>query len=466
MSSARRRKANRANARASTGPRTVVGKARSACNARRHGLSLPVVHDPTLSSEAPALAHAIAGSKANAERQEAACRIAWAQIDLVRVRCARWQLIVRLERDAAGESFPTKLIGRLAALDRYERAARARRKRAMRAFDAIGLPPPSVRVSCRTKPMSQRALLRLAGWKDPLADYLRGYPGLLRALSGGNSDRTCDRDFSKTNPTNESANVGERMHRARDHASVHRNLAETNPADETARTAKPAARRPGRDPARFEPGDERMHHARDDATGHRDFARTNPTNESCRTAMPAAADGSDSGAARSRPSAGRLRHDATTRGHAKNRSRLAPRSFATNVSRRDVRAGSSRLPRRRFPGHGGGHQHFAVLRRRLWLSTTRRDLGDHVLVPGHWNEQKPVLRSIGGGMVAAYTGRLGNADIYARHVALPAGRSKNKRLPCPSIARDHERRPACRMRAARHPHRALTGAALGLGSPT
>jgi hypothetical protein len=39
-------KANRTNARASTGPKTTQGKIRAAQNARRHGLSRPILADP------------------------------------------------------------------------------------------------------------------------------------------------------------------------------------------------------------------------------------------------------------------------------------------------------------------------------------------------------------------------------------------------------------------------------------
>ena len=128
MTSARRIEANRRNARASTGPRTVAGKARAAQNARRHGLNLPARYDPSRSGEIDALARAIAGADAGAERLELASRIAAAQIDVERARRARLDLYPQAlrERDA---------IARLAAIDRYEGRALSARKRAMRDFD-------------------------------------------------------------------------------------------------------------------------------------------------------------------------------------------------------------------------------------------------------------------------------------------------------------------------------------------
>jgi hypothetical protein len=57
-------KANRANARASTGPKTAEGRARAARNAHRHGLSLPLYCDPALSEEVEALGREIAGAGA------------------------------------------------------------------------------------------------------------------------------------------------------------------------------------------------------------------------------------------------------------------------------------------------------------------------------------------------------------------------------------------------------------------
>jgi hypothetical protein len=93
MISARKVSANRANARASTGPKTASGRARAARNALCHGLSLPVYSDPALSEELEALAREIAGTDANAEIRDLAHRIAEAQIDVRRVRYARHQFL-------------------------------------------------------------------------------------------------------------------------------------------------------------------------------------------------------------------------------------------------------------------------------------------------------------------------------------------------------------------------------------
>jgi len=138
MTSYARIVANRANAARSTGPRTRAGKAKSARNARRHGLTLPVLADPALAPEVAALARRLAGEGPTAPRRAAAARIAEAQVDLLRIRRVRRALMAEL---SAGRDLTKQLV----RLDRYEQRAVVRRSLALKAFDgeAVSATAPS-----------------------------------------------------------------------------------------------------------------------------------------------------------------------------------------------------------------------------------------------------------------------------------------------------------------------------------
>jgi hypothetical protein len=136
MSSAARILASRRNGRAGTGPNTPAGRARASRNARRHGFTLPVLAEPSLAPDVAELAGDIARSVAAHAGQPAtsalACRIAEAMIDLRRIRSAKLPLVAALAAATADPEGARCALRALARLDRYERYALWRRKRAIR----------------------------------------------------------------------------------------------------------------------------------------------------------------------------------------------------------------------------------------------------------------------------------------------------------------------------------------------
>jgi hypothetical protein len=167
----------------STGPKTFYGRARASRNALRHGLTLSVLADPVLSDQVKKLARELA-CRESGELYQVACQIAEAHIDLNRVRRVRHQIMSRAlgdpffdsdriqkvgsritrryytslrhkklmtltamairlwDRFGAPESEKepiavSELAGQLQAISRFERRARYRRTRAIRAYDAL-----------------------------------------------------------------------------------------------------------------------------------------------------------------------------------------------------------------------------------------------------------------------------------------------------------------------------------------
>jgi hypothetical protein len=118
--------ANRANAKKSTGPKTAAGRLKSSRNAYRHGLSCPLQFDPVMSAKADAIARALIDEGAGEQKLTSVAEFARAQLELLRIRSTRIELMAKIELDFNN----TQELRRLVALDRYERYAHTKRRRA------------------------------------------------------------------------------------------------------------------------------------------------------------------------------------------------------------------------------------------------------------------------------------------------------------------------------------------------
>jgi len=129
MTSDRKIAANRRNAKKSTGPRTETGRRRSRLNALRHGLAVAIGSQPAFSEDIERLARALVGG---GPANEFARQAAEAEIELLRIRKVRASQFNAIagNPDAPPQAY-AELAENLAKLERYERRAFSRRKRAL-----------------------------------------------------------------------------------------------------------------------------------------------------------------------------------------------------------------------------------------------------------------------------------------------------------------------------------------------
>jgi hypothetical protein len=145
MASARQIAANRKNAKRSTGPRSQAGREASRRNALRHGLAIAVEADPAFQDDIEKLAKALSLSCGMQTVDEHARAAARAELDLLRIRKIRTWLFKTLyfgANDVSSDNL-AELNDKLAKLERYERRAFSRRKRALRECGASGSPDRS-----------------------------------------------------------------------------------------------------------------------------------------------------------------------------------------------------------------------------------------------------------------------------------------------------------------------------------
>jgi hypothetical protein len=127
--------ANRNNAKKSTGPRSKEGREVSRRNARRHGLAIDIGSDPAFHEDIEKLANALSLSSGTQKVSEHAREAAEAELDLSRIRKVRaWLFETLYFADTAAPDSMTDLNDKLAKLERYERRAYSRRKRALHAM--------------------------------------------------------------------------------------------------------------------------------------------------------------------------------------------------------------------------------------------------------------------------------------------------------------------------------------------
>jgi hypothetical protein len=224
MTSERKLRANRKNAERSTGPRTAAGKARSARNARKHGLSMPICSDQQLAAEANDLARCIAGDQLSSHLAKSSRAVAEAELDILRAQRFRLDLLRRVfpgrttvlpaapeltqdpiqqgdgvisppdRQDSAGlRPAETDVLAfadltrQLETADRYERRAASRRKFAIRDFDTLRhlqINAAEDGAGRRKRRAAENLIVGCFGKTNPVSVELTGRPPACGAESG------------------------------------------------------------------------------------------------------------------------------------------------------------------------------------------------------------------------------------------------------------------------------------------
>jgi hypothetical protein len=150
MISAKKLRANRSNAKKSTGPRTANGKSRTSRNALRHGLAGTLPSTASQSARVTQIADKLCVNDPFPYRYDEALMIAEMQVLIERIRMYRAAIIVSgnaqsegngglrtLALDQQDQRGFRKALPELARVERYEHRALSRRRRAIRRFDAL-----------------------------------------------------------------------------------------------------------------------------------------------------------------------------------------------------------------------------------------------------------------------------------------------------------------------------------------
>jgi hypothetical protein len=136
MSTEKQIAANRQNGAKSRGPRTAEGKAAASRNAFSHGLSRPISQcTGPAAAQIAEFARQLVGEDASQSELDLATVAAEAQFDLARIYQQRQAIVTQ---EIFGEVAPSpQALGQMDRIDRYQRRAEARRRKALRSLSEL-----------------------------------------------------------------------------------------------------------------------------------------------------------------------------------------------------------------------------------------------------------------------------------------------------------------------------------------